>query len=443
MRSIIQTLFFFLLVTHICFAQWVQVGLDDESIKDIAVQNSNIFAVTSDSGKVYRSANSGASWTVVFDTTARDIAISPTGKVFMIKDSLLNSWWDTSLYASLDNGETWFWVEVLPNPGWYGEPTSISVSPMGYLFLGVFVGWGPGAGHDGFAMSTDDGLIWIDPPPGDLFGGALFDFRDQQAITYGTHGGSTTSGIYFFSSTDYGSTWDSLYFPDPTVENHFLFHLVTLGLFTNGNIIVGAEQFSNGTPGDSLYGVYMSSDLCSTWTQIAKINCKLGLPWSSSSLEGILVGTVDSGLFLFSDDGDSLGSKNEGLTNLNIQALTLDNNGYVYAGTENGVWRRPLSEVTPVEENQIPIPLSFNLSQNFPNPFNPSTAIQYSIPQRSNVTLKIYDILGNELETLVNEEKTMGTYELTWNAANLPSGVYFYQLKAGEFIQTKKMILIK
>ena len=88
-------------------------------------------------------------------------------------------------------------------------------------------------------------------------------------------------------------------------------------------------------------------------------------------------------------------------------------------------------------------PSSFMLSQNYPNPFNPSTSFKYSIAKQSNVLIRIYDIIGNEIETLVNEEKSVGTYELTWDASNLPSGVYLYQLTAGDFIQTKKMILMK
>ena len=183
--------------------------------------------------------------------------------------------------------------------------------------------------------------------------------------------------------------------------------------------------------------------MCSTWSQISSLNSQVGLTFSDGTLEGMLLGTEDSGVFLYSDEGDSLGSRNEGLTNLNVLTLHLDNNGYVYAGTGNGVWRRPLSEVTSVGENQIEIPLSYILSQNFPNPFNPSTTIKYSIPQLSSVQIKIFDVLGNEIETLVNEEKPVGTYELNWNAANLPSGVYFYQLQAENFVQTRKMILLK
>ncbi len=94
-------------------------------------------------------------------------------------------------------------------------------------------------------------------------------------------------------------------------------------------------------------------------------------------------------------------------------------------------------------EDETTLPTEFALEQNYPNPFNPSTKIKYSIPQESNVVIKVFDVLGNEIKTLVNEEKPVGTYELTWNAANLPSGVYFYQLRVGNFVQSRKMILLK
>jgi hypothetical protein len=88
-------------------------------------------------------------------------------------------------------------------------------------------------------------------------------------------------------------------------------------------------------------------------------------------------------------------------------------------------------------------PKEFSLAQNYPNPFNPITTFRYSIPTESKVIINVYDMLGNEIETLINEEKSAGTYEITWYAENLPSGVYFYQLKAGSFTESKKMILMK
>ncbi|MFW9952195.1 MAG: T9SS type A sorting domain-containing protein [Candidatus Thorarchaeota archaeon] len=89
------------------------------------------------------------------------------------------------------------------------------------------------------------------------------------------------------------------------------------------------------------------------------------------------------------------------------------------------------------------LPSSYLLSQNYPNPFNPSTIINYQIPEINFVTLKVFNALGNEITTLVNEEKPVGEYEVNFNGSELPSGVYFYRIQAGDFIETKKMILIK
>lgn len=98
----------------------------------------------------------------------------------------------------------------------------------------------------------------------------------------------------------------------------------------------------------------------------------------------------------------------------------------------------------PLSVEQITLTADdFTLAQNYPNPFNPITTIQYSIPQRSNVTLKVYDVLGNEVATLVNEEKEKGIHTINFDASKLSSGVYFYKLQAGSFFQTKKMILVK
>ncbi len=93
-----------------------------------------------------------------------------------------------------------------------------------------------------------------------------------------------------------------------------------------------------------------------------------------------------------------------------------------------------------VEESQIPN--RYKLEQNYPNPFNPSTKIRWQLPVGSNTTLRVFNILGKEVETLVNEYKPAGKYETEFNAANLPSGVYFFRLKAGSYAETKKMILI-
>jgi hypothetical protein len=101
-----------------------------------------------------------------------------------------------------------------------------------------------------------------------------------------------------------------------------------------------------------------------------------------------------------------------------------------------------VNQITGVEDEKT-LPKIFSLKQNYPNPFNPSTIIKYSIPSYSLVKLKIYDILGREIKTLVNEEKQSGTFTVNFNAGDLASGVYFYQLQAGDFVQTKKLVLMK
>ncbi|RPI66530.1 MAG: T9SS C-terminal target domain-containing protein [Ignavibacteriales bacterium] len=101
--------------------------------------------------------------------------------------------------------------------------------------------------------------------------------------------------------------------------------------------------------------------------------------------------------------------------------------------------------VTGIKDNIGSGNLSYTLYQNYPNPFNPNTQIKYSVPKSSQVVIKVFDILGNEVNTLVNEEKPAGGYNVEFRIENLElsSGVYFYQLKAGDYVNTKKMLLLK
>jgi len=122
--------------------------------------------------------------------------------------------------------------------------------------------------------------------------------------------------------------------------------------------------------------------------------------------------------------------------------------------TENiiDVYERNFTNIPVSVNNNLPnIISSFSLEQNYPNPFNPSTVIKYSIPQNTEysprrmlpTTLKVYDILGREVATLVNKQLKSGNYEVNFDASNLTSGVYFYRLQSGNFNESKKMILLK
>jgi len=103
----------------------------------------------------------------------------------------------------------------------------------------------------------------------------------------------------------------------------------------------------------------------------------------------------------------------------------------------------PSTALTAVENTFGSAPVEFSLFQNYPNPFNPSTNIEFRIADFGFVSLKVYDVLGNEIATLINEEKSAGTYEVEFSAEALTSGIYFYSLTAGSFTETKKMILLR
>jgi len=133
--------------------------------------------------------------------------------------------------------------------------------------------------------------------------------------------------------------------------------------------------------------------------------------------------------------------------------LLVDNSGNVIVAGyssktgEEWIWsivkyKQPNFIPSDVETETNP-PTEFVLNQNYPNPFNPSTVIKYQIPTAGIVSLKVYDVLGNEVAKLVDEYRLAGSYEVEFDASRLSSGVYFYMLHAGEFVQTKKMILIR
>ncbi len=134
-----------------------------------------------------------------------------------------------------------------------------------------------------------------------------------------------------------------------------------------------------------------------------------------------------------------------------VSALAVDRSGRVYVGgrfTQAGGFAstyiaRWTSGASRIEQIGADVPRTFLLEQNYPNPFNPSTTIRYQLPVASEVKLEVYDVLGKKVAKLVNERQAAGVYQVIWNANGLSSGTYFYRLQAGQFVQTRKMMLVK
>ena len=200
-------------------------------------------------------------------------------------------------------------------------------------------------------------------------------------------------------------------------------------------------------------GIFISSDFGVNWSQTFFSDRRV----YSLIVDGnnIFVGT-NPGVYLSTNLGVNWIPKDQGFKFPPPVYSFEISNGYIFAATDKqSVWKRSLQEIVGIQNTSQTLPSKFLLYQNYPNPFNPVTKIKFAIPsdvksrlvgtgsKTSDVKLIIYDITGREIQTLVNEKLNPGTYEVTFDGSNLSSGIYFYQMRSGEFIETKKLVLLK
>ncbi len=187
----------------------------------------------------------------------------------------------------------------------------------------------------------------------------------------------------------------------------------------------------------------------STWTEYIAPDSITAMAVYGSN---IWIGTGFHGLYKF--DGTNwtvYNTSNSGLSNNDVSSIIIDKLGNIWLTTSGDDIQEfnPNGIVTSVSSYSYSVPANYRLFQNYPNPFNPSTIIEYSIPRAEHVTLKIYDVLGREVTTLVDENKAAGTYSVQFNSQQttnnkqLSSGIYFYRITAGSFIAVKKLMLLK
>jgi hypothetical protein len=156
----------------------------------------------------------------------------------------------------------------------------------------------------------------------------------------------------------------------------------------------------------------------------------------------VFAGT-SNGVFLSSDNGASWKQVNAGLADTSVQSIFASGTTLFAETYQTGIWKRPLYEMITGVQANANHPAGFSLSRNYPNPFSPTTVITYELPVRSDVALKVYNVLGREVRVLVSESQDPGEHSVTFDASNFPSGVYFYRLEAGTYIQTRKQMILK
>jgi hypothetical protein len=280
--------------------------------------------------------------------------------------------------------------------------------------------------------STDGGLNWFQ-----------LDFPNTENLecieveNYASNIFVGGSGFTAAKSTDGGATWEIISIGDQNLEagtstfNDIYFYNDFIGFVGGPSGLVGR-----------------TTDGGISWTTLTidgfvEINSFFFISPDS----GIVVGspgtariTTDSGKVWFEDPDVTTFLNGQTIKKLipfsQHFGLAIGEGGFTLAVADDSTL------LSPVEQEEKPL-ISYELYQNYPNPFNPSTMIRFNLPQSLFVTLKVYDVLGNKVATLIDEYKSAGSYEVEFNAGALSSGIYFYTLKAGSFTQTKKLVLLK
>ncbi|MCH7819670.1 MAG: T9SS type A sorting domain-containing protein, partial [Candidatus Marinimicrobia bacterium] len=226
--------------------------------------------------------------------------------------------------------------------------------------------------------------------------------------------GDQSGSAYVFKRTGTSWTQEAKLLPsDGAALDHFGSSVSISGDYA----VVGATGDDDNAPDAG--SAYLFKRSGTSWTQEAKILASDGATGDYFGLSGSASISGDYavvGAFDADDNGSGSGS------------------AYVYNGFIPAVG---------VEDEIAGLPAEFALSQNYPNPFNPVTVIRYSIPKAEEVSLVVYNLIGEEVAHLIDERKPAGSYTVKWNASDFASGIYFYRLQAGDFVQTRKMVLLK
>ena len=363
---------------------------------------------------VFRLANDRASWVKDSALVGRSFLLSNAGNYFLSAGLV---------YKSTDRGTTWtkapidipYYLSVSA-----GELTKLS---NGYIFAAIYT-FTTFREEDQTSIwrSTNEGASWESVYAGTY--GAL----GSEARTITAVGNEVVlAGGYpdILRSTDAGTNWYK-------VGNGFSGGVTVLRERTDGTIFAGLEY----------HGVFRSTDKGLTWSAANSGFSKDVTAIAFNSAGTVFVGG-SSGVYRSTDNGDHWMDISSGLLDRDVSSLLCDSTDVLYAATRYGGAYRSRGPTTSVKDYRADLPHADMLSPNYPNPFNPSTTIGYSLSRTAVVSLRIFNTLGQLVATLVDGRKEAGYYQVQWSPSNIPSGIYFYRLQAGEFVQTKKMILLR
>jgi len=419
-----------LLLSNNCFSQsgWV---LQTTPVTDnlFAVFFANTFTgyAAGENGRMIKTTNGGLNWFIIgtgvtnqyltviqfFDANTGYVSGNWTG-------SIQNNFWKTT-----NGGVNWTLIGTL--------------SPGRMQFINLNLGWS--IINEGMAKTTNGGVQWsfysFDPICPNCSMNDVFFHDPDTGYTAGDYWNSSQNMgyVHIFKTINGGSSWNLKFVyqsnanPYAPQLGHFFFPKTQRQI---GYALGSYEIYA---------GLYKTTNSGENWFFKKQFQYAASFQWFTSIDTGWVTST--QGRIMFTSDGGSnfIAYPTGTTSDLNRIFFINDTTGWV-AGN-NGVILARNAGLLGIQLINNELPQSFSLSQNYPNPFNPVTRIKFNLPVSSDVKLVIYDVLGREIETLLNENKKPGSYEVNWDGSRYASGVYFYKLITDEFVETKKMVLVK
>lgn len=358
------------------------------------------FAVTY--SQILKTTDSGNSWQSIFDSNVLyDEAVINEDTIFVCGTN--------GIFRTINGGSNW--INQI-NPGYSLKAISFLNSKIGYC---------SGTNNDGILMkTTNGGLNWITfTVDFSAWGGGNIVIINQNVIFI-------NSWSRTLKSTNGGLNWFNVSHPGFGIHNLFFIDI-------NTGFAVGYDFSIYKTTNSGIYWTNKYNNPNSAYVNsIHFLNSMTGFAGGD---RGILLKTINAGENWYEVYSPSSNDVNTVLMQ-DTDIINIGGSQFIYKTIEG---------VIPIKvlNNNIVLPRLFSLSQNYPNPFNPQTKIKFAVPKASFTKLVIYDLLGREVTTLLNEELKPGTYEADWDGSNFSSGVYFYKLVAGDFVETNKMVLMK
>jgi hypothetical protein len=323
--------------------------------------------------------------------------------------------------------------------------TAVACNAQGYVFAGI---------GSSVRRSTNDGVTWTSSTPSTQIAkiaDIAFELDTVYVATGVGSGFGTSRGVY--RSTNNGTTWAEFNTGLTNLNVTTITARESLATFQMAGDSVGTRVLC-GTWGSGAFRI-VSAQLDkqggdNEWAQCGPSSgqfkkVKLD-PGVAALAYGLILGIQNGDLDIFGlfancepEEMDPLLYESSSL-HIGSGSSTSAAATFFIGSNGEGIYRA--TNITSVEQTQV-IPKRFLLEQNYPNPFNPETIIKYQIPSVAHVTIKVYNLLGQEIVTLVHEEKGAGTYSVRWGASGSPSGVYLYRLQSGNYVETKKILLLR